>query len=188
MPPLLLLAALPPSAPPPVPPPERRFAIDGARSRVSASVGFFGIGRKTARFPRVSGSVSVPADGPIRLDVRIDAAALTASDALTERRLKGADFFDVARHPQVSFAGAGLRATGPATGTIDGTLTARGVSRPASVTVRFSRPVAELGTGGGFQVAAATVIDRTAFGMTAYPLIVARRVRITIDAALQPAP
>ncbi|WP_176484591.1 YceI family protein [Sphingomonas spermidinifaciens] len=166
-------------------PAERRYAVDPARSTVNATVGFFGIGSKTARFPRVDGAVTV-GEGGVRLDVRLDAAALKASDGVTERRLKGENFFDVGRYPVVSFAGAGLKPTGPAAGTIQGNLTARGVTRPVTLEVRFSRPVAALGSGERFHVSAKTEIDRRDFGMTAYPVVVGRRVRIVIEADLQP--
>lgn len=165
--------------------PDRRLAIDPAHSLVTATVSFFGFARKTARFPKVEGSADVAGDD-VRLDVRLDAAALIAPDSVTERRLKGEDFFDVARHPIVRFVGSGLRATGSAAGTIEGSVIARGVGRPARLYVRFSRPIETLAAGGAFHVSAVTEIDRRDFGMTAYPLIVGGRVRIAIEADLQP--
>ncbi len=165
--------------------PDRRLAIDPAHSLVTATVSFFGFAKKTARFPKVEGSADVVGDD-VRLDVRLDAAALVASDSVTERRLKGEDFFDVAHHPVVRFVGAGLHATGSATGTIEGNVVARGISRPARLDVRFSRPIETLAAAGAFHVSAVTEIDRRDFGMTAYPLIVGRRVRIAIETDLQP--
>lgn len=165
--------------------PDRRLAIDPAHSLVTATVSFFGFARKTARFPKVEGSADVVGDD-VRLDIRLDAAALVAPDSVTERRLKGEDFFDVARHPIVRFVGSGLRATGSAAGAIEGNVIAHGVSRPTRLDVRFSRPIEKLSAGGAFHVSAVTEIDRRDFGMTAYPLIVGRRVRIAIEADLQP--
>ena len=165
--------------------PDRRLAIDPANSLVTATVSFFGFAKKTAHFPKVEGFADMVGDD-VRLDVRVDAAALVAPDSVTERRLKGEDFFDVARHPIVRFVGSGLHATGSAAGAIDGSVIVRGVSRPARLDVRFSRPLQTLAAGGAFHVSAVTEIDRRDFGMTAYPLIVGRRVRIAIEADLQP--
>jgi polyisoprenoid-binding protein YceI len=78
--------------------------------------------------------------------------------------------------------------TSPLDGRIDGTLTARGVTRPITLAVHFSRPPAQRAAAGASMTLTATArIDRNDYGMRAYPLIVGSRVTVTINAQLTPA-
>ncbi|WP_225206492.1 YceI family protein [Novosphingobium huizhouense] len=166
-----------------------RYTLDAAASSVHARVGFFGIASKTARFPAMSGGIELDPErlGTIRLEVLLDARALEAGDTVTLARLKGPDFFDVEHYPAVRFLGHRMSMTGPVSATIDGDLTARGVTRPARLAVTFTNPPAQASGRQPLRLSARTTIDRTAFGMTAYPLIVSRKVTITIDAQMSPA-
>lgn len=164
------------------------YAIDPAHARVQAKVGFFGLGSKTARFPQLEGRVALSDRDAqaVALDVRIDAQALEAGDPLTRSRLRSADFFDVDHYPRVSFHGTSMTRTGPHSAQVMGTITARGVTHPAALTVDFSRDFAGMTGHEPVHIAATTRIDRRDFGMTAYSLIVGRQVTILIDADLLP--
>jgi polyisoprenoid-binding protein YceI len=164
------------------------YHVDPAHARVRAKVGFFGLGSKTALFPRLEGRVALSdrdAQG-LTLDVQIDAQALEAGDPLTRSRLRGADFFDVDRYRHVIFHGSSMTRTGPHSAQVAGTISARGVTRPATLAVDFSRDFAAMTGREPVHIAASTRIDRRDFGMTAYPLIVGRQVTIAIDADLVP--
>lgn len=177
---LALLAAAPASAP-------RLYRIDPASSDVSAKVAFFGLSSKTAQFPKLSGGIAFdPGDREsIDLDVTIDARAMTAPDTVTLERLKGENFFWVERYPTVRFAGRRLAMSSATQGTVAGELTARGVTRPATLAVRFNE--SPLGVKGRpIELVGTTTIDRKAFDMTAYSLVVGRKVGITIKARLVP--
>ena len=168
--------------------PSHRYTIDPAHSDVSAKVAFFGIASKTAHFPKMSGGITLDPAHPesADLNVELDARALTAPDAVTLGRLKGAKFFWVERYPTVRFAGHGLRLSGDRSGTVPGEITARGVTRPATVAVTFAQSVSHP-PAGPIDLTARTTIDRKAFGMTAYGLIVGRKVAISIRARMVPA-
>lgn len=168
--------------------PDRRYTIDAAASGVSARVAFFGVASKTARFPRVSGGIALASGQPEQIDLKvsIDATALTAPDSVTLARLKGPGFFDVARYPTISFAGREMRMTSNRNARIAGQITARGVTRPAVLAVQFSASPLRSDARTPLTLDGETVIDRRAFGMTAYPLIVGRKVTIRIRATLVP--
>lgn len=176
--PLLLAAAQP----------AYRYQIDAARSEVSAKVGFFGIASKTARFPQMSGRIAITPEklDTIDLDVEIDARRLSAGDPVTLARLKGKDFFDVERYPTVRFTGQRMEMTGALTATVAGTVTARGVTRPAMLAVTFRDPPVKATGRDPIELSARTVIDRREFGMTAYSAIVGKKVTITIKARMTP--
>jgi polyisoprenoid-binding protein YceI len=178
---LLLVAASPPAQ-------RLRYVIDAAGSDVSARVAFFGVASKTARFPKVAGGIELSPRDLSRVDlaVELDARALIAPDKVTLARLRGLKFFDVANHPTIRFAGRRLTMTGPASGTVAGEITARGVTRPANMAVTFARPPAEATGREPITLTGRTTIDRRAFGMTAYRMVVGRKVAITIRARMVP--
>lgn len=177
---LLLLAAAPAAT--------LDYRVDPAASDVAAKVGFLGVGSRSASFPAVSGAVrlSPAAMDRIALDVAIDARQLKASDQLTTERLKSNSFFDVAHHPTISFRGNALTMTGPTTGHVKGDLTARGVTRPVTLAVSFGAPPAQANGREAFGLTGTTTINRRDFGMTAYSLIVGKKVTITIRTRLVP--
>ncbi|SMC94848.1 YceI family protein [Novosphingobium sp. B1] len=181
----LALAALTGNASPQI----LRYRIDARHSDVHARVGFFGIASKTARFPTISGGIELdPAHlANMKLDVTLDATALEAGDPVTLKRLKGPDFFDVERHPQVRFVGRSMTMTGPVTAVVSGDLTAKGVTRPTTLTVSFTAPPAKATGREVIRLSGRARIDRTEFGMTAYRLIVAKSVTISIDTQMVPA-
>ncbi|MGB7372642.1 YceI family protein [Pontixanthobacter sp.] len=165
-----------------------RYVVDSAGSHVSAKVGFFGIGSKTARFPEVSGTAQI-APGrldTLALDVTINARALTAPDTLTLGRLKGEKFFWVEKYPTVRFTGNTLQMSGSRSGTVAGRLTARGVTQPVTLAVTFDTPPSEAKTGQPMTITGTTTINRRDFGMKSYSLIVGKNVDITLKAKMVP--
>ncbi|NVE93425.1 YceI family protein [Altererythrobacter lutimaris] len=164
------------------------YAVDNNASALNAKVGFLGIGRRTAGFPEVSGTVRLDKARPetIDLDVTIDARALTAPDDLTLSRLKGEKFFWVEKYPQVRFVGREMKLTSPKSGTVDGELTARGVTQPVTLEVIFDTAPADLVPGEAVTLSGTTRINRRAFGMTSYSLIVGKWVNIELRARLVP--
>lgn len=162
--------------------PARHYRIESASSEVRATVPFFGIASKTARFPDVSGGASLAGNSPesLAIDVALDARTLQAGDAVTRGRLRGERFFWVDRYPTVRFMGQGMTMEGEKNGRIAGQLTARGVTRPVVLEVSFAKPVRSVSPDEPLTLEASTRIDRRDFGMTAYPLIVGRKVVISI--------
>lgn len=169
--------------------PAHRYTIDPAQSQVSAKVAFFGLASKTAHFPKLSGELTLSPDTPDRIDltVTLDARSLTAPDKVTLERLRGPRFFDVAHHPTIVFRGQRMRLTGDHEAEVAGRITALGVTLPATLSVRFAEPPLQADGSRPLELTGETVIDRRAFGMTAYPFVVGRNVRIRIRAALVPA-
>lgn len=164
-----------------------RYVVDRPASAVEAKVAFLGFAHKTARFPDMSGTFTLsPADlEAIDMIVDIDARTLTTGDSQT-KILRGKDFFDVKRFPTVRFVGKRMRLTGDRTAVVDGQITARGVTRPLRLDVRFSAPPMASGGTQPIALTASTRIDRSAFGMTAYPFVVGRMVDVAIHARMVP--
>jgi polyisoprenoid-binding protein YceI len=165
-----------------------RYQLDSPRSSVTAKVSYLALGSKTARFPVMKGSIRISPDRleDIDLTVELDARALTAGSNNDTAMLRGPNFFDVARYPAVSFSGHHMTMTAPLTARLEGTITARGISRPATLAITFRDPPARATGRDPIALRATTAIDRRQFGMTAYGWAVGRKVKITIDARLVP--
>jgi polyisoprenoid-binding protein YceI len=168
--------------------PSYRYQLDSGASAVSAKVGYLGLGSKTAWFPAMRGSIRMTPDRleSVALDVELDARAMTAGSKRDTDYLKGKDFFDVANHPLVRFTGSRMVMTGETSARIEGQVTARGVTRPAVLAVTFRDPPARATGREPVQLTATTTINRRDFGMTAYSLVIGKRVTITIKARLVP--
>jgi len=164
-----------------------RYTLDASASNVAAKVPFFGLASKTARFPRMEGAVTIVPGAPEKalIDVTFDATAIEAPDSVTLERLRGEKFFWVEKYPTIRFVGRSLKLASPTKGTVSGELTARGVTRPASLVVTFTAdPIAQAGKPVSFT--GTTTIDRRDFGMKAYQLIVGNKVDITLKARMVP--
>lgn len=181
--PLLAVLLLVGAAPAP-----QRYALEPAASAVSAKVAFFGLASKTAAFPKLSGGIALdPARlDSIALDVTLDARALTAGDSITLARLKSDKFFWVEKYPTIRFSGNRMVMQGDRTASVAGDLTARGVTKPVTLAVTFAQPPASANGRTPIDFTATTTIDRRDFGMTAYSMIVGRKVDITIKARMVP--
>lgn len=165
----------------------QRYTLDASASNVSAKVPFFGLSSKTAKFPRMEGAVTIVPGAPEKavIDVTFDATAIQAPDSVTLARLRGEKFFWVDKYPTIHFVGRSLKLSSATKGVVAGELTARGVTRPASLAVTFDAdPVAQAGKPVSFT--GTTTIDRREFGMKSYQLIVGNQVDITLKARMVP--
>lgn len=168
--------------------PALRYQLDSSNSQVAAKVGVMGLASRTARFPKMTGGIQLSPERleTINLDVTLDARALIASDETTTRQLRGPKFFDVERHPTVRFAGQRMTMTSPTTARIEGTISARGVTRPTLLGVTFAQPPAKATGREPIALTASGTIDRREFGMTSYSMFVGKKVTITINARMVP--
>ncbi|MDJ0643001.1 MAG: YceI family protein [Erythrobacter sp.] len=180
--PLLALFALGNSAAP------LTYTLDASASDVSAKVPFFGLSSKTAKFPKMSGSVRIVPGQPERalIDVSFDATALEAPDSVTLKRLRGEKFFWVEKYPTVRFVGTSLTMKSATKGTVSGQLTARGVTQPQVLEVTFDTDPLSAARTRPISFTAKTKIDRRKYGMKSYQLIVGNKVEIELRARMLP--
>lgn len=163
------------------------YRLDASNSSVTAKVAFLGLGSKTARFPKMNGTVTIVPNQPQRakIDVTFDAKALTASDQTTTNRLRGEKFFWVSKYPKVRFVGTSLKMTSATKGSVSGKLTARGITRNQTLNVTFDSDPAK-SRGKAVSFTGTTRIDRRHYGMKSYQLIVGNKVNIQLRARMVP--
>ena len=114
-----------------------QFDIEGQHAFVNFRVGHLGYSYIVGRFNTFDGSFSHDPNNPAasRASVRIDAASLDTNHAERDKHLRGGDFFDVRRYPDISFESTGYEGSAEA-GTLRGTLNFLGVSQEIEIELR----------------------------------------------------
>lgn len=89
------------------------------------------------RFTSFSGSVAIDPLHPetTEIAVDIDASSVDSAMPLRDSHVRGEEFFDVERHPTITFRSRGAVALGAGRYTITGDLTIRGVTQPVRLGV-----------------------------------------------------
>jgi len=141
---------------------------------------------QSGRFAEVKGMVEFNERAPerSRVDAVINAASLTA-EPIVEDELKGESFFNVAVQPEIRFRSRTIKAAASNHAEVLGELTMNGVTQPVTLQVMFYPKGASMLAAAGPFFSATARIKRSAFNMTAYPMLVADDVEIQIDAPLR---
>ena len=119
------------------------------------------------RFGSFSGRLVHGADDGVMASGSVDVASIDTGAAAWDDRLRSAEFFDAANHPQITFGSRRIIAEGRRYD-IPGTLTIKGISQDVSLIGRLLPP--DPGDGvETIRIAAETTINRHAFGINAPP-------------------
>jgi polyisoprenoid-binding protein YceI len=101
----------------------------------------------------------------------IEAASFSTGNRQRDASVRSAGFLDAGQHPVITFHSERIDHL-----VLTGTLTARGVTRPVSMTVEWSDV-----SPGSFTARAMTRIDRTEFGVTASRGLAGRYLDVTLE-------
>ncbi|MFH9552627.1 YceI family protein [Streptomyces sp. NPDC051445] len=112
-------------------------------------------------FATVGGGGEVTADGTVTGTLTLDAASIDTKNAKRDAHLRSADFFDVDKYPEITFALRASELGADGTARMSGQLTVHGISRPQAVTARVTQADADAVT-----LDATFTVDRQEFGIT----------------------
>jgi polyisoprenoid-binding protein YceI len=137
------------------------WALDAARSEITLkSKSIWGLATVKGVFREVTGNGTVSPAGDVAGTITVAAASLDTKMKRRDTHLRSADFFDVARTPDITFVAEQVTPSGEGV-TVTGTLTVRDRTRPVSFTARVSGfDAARVELDGELQV------DRSDFGLT----------------------
>lgn len=111
------------------------WALDPAHSELGFSVKHMMFTKVNGTFDAFEASLESNEDfTAATLKGKIEVASVNTRNEQRDGHLKSPDFFDVENHPAIEFAAEKVSLTG---GTIPGTLTIRGVSKPVELHVEF---------------------------------------------------
>jgi polyisoprenoid-binding protein YceI len=118
-------------------PPAGTYAIDPAHTSVEF-VARHMLTKVRGRFRDFTGAVTVgdaPEDSGI--EVEVDTASVTTGSEQRDEHLHSSDFFEVEKHPRMTFASTAFRPAGGTAFEVDGDLTIKGVTKPITLTGEF---------------------------------------------------
>lgn len=165
------------------------YRIDSVHSQVLFSADHDGYSNPVGRLAIARGWLRFDPDdfGASRVVADIDLASADLGDRAWNAAVMGRNFLDAAKFPLAHFVSTAVTQTGAHAGMLEGQLTLHGVSLPVKVGFTVNRVGATLF---GFQTIAGfsghATLDRTRFGMTAFPKAVGTEVtlRLEIEATL----
>ncbi len=169
------------------------WALDGAHSSAHFTVRHMMISNVRGEFSRVSGNVLLdPVDVTrSQIEVHIETASINTREEKRDEHLRSADFFDVAKHPKITFRSKRIVAKGDAEYQVTGDLSIRGVTRDVTFAVEGPTPVVKDPWGNlRVGITATAKINRRDFGLVWNALVeggglmVGEEIRIELDAEL----
>lgn len=146
------------------------YTIDPTHTTATYSVNHLGLSLQQGTFSEVSGRLVVDeAAGTGKVEVVVPTVSLNSHFAKRDEHLKGPDFFDAARYPEMRFTADKVVFRQGKPERVEGQLTLRGVTRPLTLTVtraaRLANPMSGVETWG---VNAEGRLKRSEFGMDKY--------------------
>ena len=142
------------------------WVLDPAHSEVTFSVRHMMISKVRGTFGMKSATIVAP-ENPLEATVEasVDVTSVDTKDEGRDQHLRSAEFFDVETYPTMDFRSTGVRVE-DGDFLVDGELTIRGVSKPATFSIDFGG----FGTDpwGNYKAGATakTVVNREDFGLT----------------------
>jgi polyisoprenoid-binding protein YceI len=116
------------------------LGIDRAQSRVTFTVTKWGFLDVEGRFDEFDGTVVYDPQRPeaSRIDWRVKVASVDTDEPKRDESLQASEYFDAARHPELTFVSDRVSAAGANELDVQGRITIRGRTKPLTVRVRHS--------------------------------------------------
>jgi len=164
-----------------------QWQLDDAHTRVGFSVNHLGFSTTMGHFNDVKGIVNydIKAPNKANMDFIIVTDSIDTNWDARDAHLKKDEFFNVAKYPTMTFKSTNITFKNPQQATVTGDFTLLGQTKPLTLDVTLNKianspmtkePVI------GFR--ATGVIDRAAYGMTAFASGITTEVPIQIDGEL----
>lgn len=146
-----------------------KWDFDHAHSGIDFTVRHLLVSKVRGRFTKWTGTIDIDEQdiARSRFDVAIDVASVDTHEPQRDAHLRSGDFFEVDKHPQMTFKSTRVEPKGKDRLTVTGDLTLRGVTREVVLDVERSGVIAKDPWGkrrAGFT--ATTTINRKDFGVS----------------------
>lgn len=157
------------------------YIIDTSHTASQFSYRYLGMSSQTNRFERVSGTVVFDRAAQSGwADVSIDATSVNTGQPLLDAQMQGADFFDAANHPAITFRSGKMVLNGDQA-SLAGDLTIKGVTRPVTLAVSHFQCALDPAVQADACGAQATVtVKRSDFNMGKYRFLVGNDITLNL--------
>ena len=118
------------------------YKFDQSQSTIGFKVHQF-LGTTNGRFTKFSGEIDIDREHPEKSSVsaKIDVRSIDTRIQKRDDHLRSAEFFNVAKFPEITFKSRSVTRTGPQIGDILGDLTMHGVTKPITLHVKLLSPL-----------------------------------------------
>ena len=147
----------------------REFEIDPEHLTIAFLVHHIGYANTLGQFLEAEGSFRYDeaTKSLSDLEVTIEADSVFSNHKKRDKHVRGRDFLNVDKHPEIIFVGTGAKASSDSSGTVTGNLTILGVTKPVSLAVTLNKSGQyPFGDNYVLGISARTTIKRSDFGMT----------------------
>jgi polyisoprenoid-binding protein YceI len=121
--------------------PAGTYELDSQHGYVTFSYTHLGFSRPVIAFRDVSVELDLnPSDpGASALTVEIDPASVDSGVDDFDDHLRNEDFFDVDKHPEITFVATSIALSGDDTATVTGDLTIKGITKPVTLDATINK-------------------------------------------------
>lgn len=181
----------PPRTGSPVAQASSKWTIDKAHSNVKFTVTHMVVSETDGNFKIFSGSMenSKPDFSDAKIEFSVDVSSINTENENRDKHLKGDDFFNAEKYPQMKFVSTSFTPAGDNKYKLSGNLTIRDVTKPVVFDVTYGGSVNDRGgVKAGFK--ATTTINRFDYNLKwdkvteAGGLVVSKEVNITVNVEL----
>jgi polyisoprenoid-binding protein YceI len=143
------------------------YAIDASHSQVGFKVRHLMVSKVRGDFAEFGGTVTIE-DDPLQshVEVEVDLASIDTRDATRDGHLRSADFFDVEKHPKMTFRSTAVREVGDDRYDVDGELALLGVTRPLTLHATYEGAATDPWGKDRLAFSARGKVNREEFGLT----------------------
>lgn len=159
------------------------YTVDPRHTFPSFEIGHLGFSIQRGRFNETAGKIDLdPKNGAGHVQIAINTASISTGLAELEKKLRGDEFLDAGRYPQITFVSDRLTFEKNLLTAVDGNLTLHGVTRPVHLTVdHFQCGVNMINLKQACGANASAMIKRSDFGVGKFVPAVADDVKIVIQ-------
>jgi polyisoprenoid-binding protein YceI len=140
------------------------YNVDPTHSNVGFEVRHMGIATVRGKFGTFEGKIDASGDSPV-LAGGVDVSTIDTGEENRDGHLKGAEFFDAAQHPQITFHGTTTEASADGRVTLRGEITIKGVTKPIELTGELAENGEDPWGNERVGLELSSVIDRRDFGL-----------------------
>lgn len=117
------------------------YTLEKPHTQILFFVDHLGFSKSSGRFLDFDGKISFDREKPENsfTDVTIKTSSIEMNDLKWNEHLKGADFFNVEKFPEMVFKSTAMEITGENLGAMTGDLTILGVTKPVVLDVTFNK-------------------------------------------------